>query len=159
MVLAALSFAAPAVQAEDAPAPEARVNVELIFKMGRIENGQKVQLKSYRLIVAEGVEGSRLLAGHRAPFPGADGGPVVYQNIGFATDARVWLLDKKTIKVVANIEDSRLLKDELGAPPRVETRQLAVSAVLTDGVPLEITRVEGVADLEGYVDLEARLLR
>jgi len=146
------------VHAADAPEVEGKTNVELIFKMGRIEDGKKVQYKSYRLIVADG-EGSRLLAGQRVPFPADDGGPVVYQNIGFATEAQVLILDKKTIKVIADIEDSRLVDVEAGAPPRVETRQLAVSAILTDGIPLELTRVEGVADISGYVDLEARILR
>ena len=41
----------------------------------------------------------------------------------------------------------------------METRQLVVSAVLTDGVALELTSVVGVADIAGYVELEARVLR
>jgi hypothetical protein len=146
------------VHAADAPDVAEKANVELIFKMGRIEDGKRVQYKSYRLVVADG-DGSRLLAGQRVPFPGDDGGPAVYQNIGFATEAQVLMLDKNTIKVVADIEDSRLVDGEAGAPPRVETRQLAVSAILTDGISLELTRVEGVADISGYVDLEARILR
>jgi len=159
VILPALILLAPtAVHSADAPEAHGRTNVELIFKMGRIEDGKKVEYKSYRLVVADG-EGSKLLAGQRVPFPGADGAPTVYQNIGFVTEAQVLMLDKKTIKVIADIEDSRLIDGAAGAPPRVETRQLAVSAVLTEGVALELTRVDGVMDISGYVDLEARILR
>ena len=159
-MLLALAFAAPlAAQAGDAGAVEGTTNVQLIFRIGTIENGQKTQVKSYKLVVAEGAIGSRLLAGQRVPFPSSDvDGGLVYQNIGFATEARVWLVDKKTIKVVADIEDSRLREGENGKPPTVETRQLVVSAVLTDGVALELTSVIGVADIAGYVDLEAKVL-
>ena len=75
VVLLALVFAAPLpAQADDTSMVEGKINVQLIFKMGKIENGQKSQVKSYRLIVAEGPVGSKLLAGQRVPFPGSDGG-------------------------------------------------------------------------------------
>jgi len=158
-ILLALVFATPpSAQDADASLVEGTTNVRLIFKMGTIENGQKSQVKSYTLIVAEGPVGSKLLAGQRVPFPGSDGA-IVYQNVGFATEARVWIVDKHTIKVVVDIEDSRVLEGEGGNPPTVETRQLTVSAVLTEGVTLELTRVDGVADISGYVELEARVLR
>ena len=69
------------------------------------------------------------------------------------------MADKNTIKVVADIEDSRVVAGENGNPPTVETRQLTVSAVLTEGIGLELTRVDGVADISGYVELEAKILR
>ena len=159
-VLMLLVFAAPlSAQANDTGLVEGKTNVQLIFKMGKIENGQKSQIKSYRLIVAEGPVGSKLMAGQRVPFPGDGAEGIVYQNVGFATEARVWMVDKNTIKVVADIEDSRVVPGEGGNPPTVETRQLTVSAVLTEGVGLELTRVEGVADFSGYVELEAKILR
>jgi len=152
-------FAAPlSAQAADTGLVEGKTNVQLIFKMGTIEDGQKSQVKSYRLVVAEGPVGSKLMAGRRVPFPGSEGS-VVYQNVGFATEARVWMVDKNTIKVVADIEDSRVVPGEGGNPPSVETRQLTVSAVLTEGIGLELTRVDGVADISGYVELEAKVLR
>jgi len=158
-ILLALVFVAPmAAQADNTGLVEGKANVQLIFKMGTIENGQKSQMKSYRLVVAEGPVGSKLLVGQRVPFPG-DEGSIVYQNVGFATEARVWMVDKNTIKVVADIEDSRVVDGLDGNPPSVETRQLTVSAVLTEGVGLELTRVDGVADISGYVELEAKVLR
>jgi len=41
----------------------------------------------------------------------------------------------------------------------VQTRQMRVNAVLTDGVPLELTRGEGVMDRPGFVEIEAKILR
>ncbi len=155
----AFALAAPAAaQVGGSSLVEGTTNVQLTFKMGMIENGKKEQKKFYTLIVAEGPVGSKLLAGERVPFPGGgEGGSIVYQNIGFATEARVWIVDDTMIKVVADIEDSRVVDGD-GAP-KVETRQLSISAVLTDGEALELTRVEGLTDVNGYVELEAKLLR
>ncbi len=153
----AFALAAPAAAQGGTGPVEGTTNVQLTFKMGMIENGKKAQKKFYTLVVAEGPVGSKLLAGERVPFPGGDEGSTVYQNIGFATEARVWIVDDKTIKVVADIEDSRVVDGD-GAP-KVETRQLSISAVLTDGEALELTRVEGLTDVNGYVELEAKLLR
>ena len=159
-VLLALVFAAPLSAQADKGMVEGETNVQLIFRMGTIENGQKSEVKSYTLVVAEGPVGSKLLAGQRVPFPSSDdGGAIVYQNIGFATEARVWMVGENMIKVVADIEDSRIREGEDGNPPTVETRQLVVSAVLTEGVSLELTRVNGVTDTPGYVELEAKILR
>ena len=86
---------------------------------------------------------------------------VVYQNVGFATEVRVWVLDPKTIKVMADIEDSRVIDGEGGAPPSVETRQLSINAILTDGEALEVTRGQGVTQTRpgGFVEVEAQILR
>ncbi len=84
---------------------------------------------------------------------------IVYQNIGFSTEARVWLVDEKSLKVMAEIEDSRVREGEGGAPPSVETRQVSINAVLTDGVPMELTRVQGVTDQSGYLEVRADILK
>ena len=144
-----------------------KTNVLLTFRMGPIEGGQRTIAKSYSLIVAEGNVGSKLLSGERIPFPartadGSDGEGTqafVYQNIGFSTEVRVWLVDTNRIEIVADIEDSRVRPGEDGMPPTVETRQLTVNAILTDGVALELTHVKGVTDKEGFVEVEAKILR
>lgn len=150
-----------------------KTNVLLTFRMGTIEGGKRTTVKSYTLIVAEGNQGSKLLAGERVPFPawtagdGSDGEGTqafVYQNIGFSTSVRVWLVDTNRIEIVADIEDSRVRPSEDGTPPTVETRQLTVNAILTDGVPLELTQVEVVTRKTGFVEtgfveVEAKILR
>jgi len=141
-----------------------KTNVRLTFRMGPIEGGQRTVAKSYSLIVAAGTTGSKLLSGERIPFPAqtADGDGTqtfVYQNIGFSIDVRVWLVDTNRIEIVADIEDSRIRPGVDGEPPTVETRQLAVNAILTGGVPLELTHVEGVTDKAGFVEVEAQILR
>jgi len=147
-------------------------NVLITVRMGKLEGDLRVPVKSYTLVVADGTPGSKLLAGERVPFPTSKGtladkldpdaeatASFAYRNIGFVTEIRAWILDKTTIKVMADIEDSRVRQSEDGKPPTVETRQLTVNAILTDGEPLELTRVEGVTDQSGFVEIEAKILR
>lgn len=161
---AVLAWSAAAAHAAEASQEGVSENVLVTVRMGTLDDGKRETLKTYTLIVATGTVGSKLLAGERVPFPSArpDAGEgaagIVYQNIGFVTEIRAWPVDKKTIRVAADIEDSRVQRVE-GQPPTVETRQLAVNAVLTDGVPLELTRVDGVTDREGFVEIEAKFLR
>ena len=61
--------------------------------------------------------------------------------------------------MIANIEDSRIRDGSGDAPPTIETRQLSVNAILSDGVPLEVTRVDGVTEHSGFVEIEATILR
>jgi hypothetical protein len=89
----------------------------------------------------------------------ADGARFVYQNIGFSAEAMVWILSSGKIKLVGSFEDSRLSEAVAGRPPVVETRQLSVNTVLTDGQPMEVTRVDGGTDPSGYVEVEAKVLR
>lgn len=158
VLLVSLAVSPFAVAQEEAAEPEesSTANVLLVVRIGKLENGQRIPVKEYNLIVADGTPGSNLLSGQRVPFPGDEGH--VYQNIGFSTHARAWILGPKTIKLVADIEDSRLREGERGAPI-VETRQLGINAMLTDGVPLELTRVDGITDNSGFVEVEARILR
>jgi len=170
-VLLAFLLAAPVkAQADPSQTPSAaagKTNVLITFRMGTLDGGEKTVVKSYSLIVAEGSLGSKLLSGQRVPFPataaGSEEGEVgrafVYQNIGFSTELRVWVLDKKRIKIAASIEDSRIHPGEDGGPPSVETRQLEINAILIDGVPLELARAEGLTDNAGFVEVEARILR
>jgi len=148
--------AQPAPEKGTDPSQEG-INVVIHFRIGTIEGKKRTVTKSYNLVVAAGSMGSELLAGQRVPFrsAGADGG-VTYQNIGFATDAKAWVIGDDKVKLMADIEDSRI-RDNEGELPIVETRQLTVNAILTDGVPLELTRAEGLTDLSGFVEVEARI--
>lgn len=152
--------------AESAPDKDtSTANIRVTVRIGTIEGDERVTLKSYSLIVADGTPGSKLLSGQRVPFPSGGGdaageeGGFIYRNVGFVTEVRAWLVDKKTIKLMAQIEDSRLRPGKTGQPPTVETRQLDVNVMLTDGVPLELTRAEGITDHTGFVEVEATILR
>jgi len=134
-------------------------NVKVTFRMGTLEDGQRVPTKTYDLIVSSGTSGSKLLSGSRVPFPASTGGDgIVYQNVGFTSEVLTWILDKKRIKLLANIENSTVIEDEDGGPPTVETRQVSVNAILENGVPMELTRVEGILDKPGFVEVEAQIL-
>ena len=167
-VLLALLVTVPpaAAQTEVSQATEkvaSKANVLITVRIGKFEDSKRVPVKSYHLVVADGTPGSKLLSGRRVPFPTGSGsgdeGGMVYQNIGFVTEARAWIVDKKTIKLVAVIEDSRISEGEDGKMPIVETRQLEVNVMLTNGVPLDLTRVEGITEHSGFVEVEASILR
>ncbi len=146
-------------------------NVLLKFHIGRLEAGKRVPVRSYDLLVANDGSTARLLSGARVPIPTAsseDDTPgatedrkkltkFVYQNVGFSVEAHVLVVDKAKIRLSAAIEDSRVRSGDAGAPPIVETRQLSVEALLTEGVPVEVVRVEG--EESGYVEIEAKILR
>ena len=103
-------------------------DVKVTFRMGTLEDGKRVPTKTYNLIVSSGTSGSKLLSGSRVPFPtSTDGDGIVYQNVGFTTEVLTWILDKKRIKLLANIENSIVIEDEDGGPPSVETRQVSVN--------------------------------
>ena len=154
------------------PASEGRQdNVLLTVRIGRLDTGKRQDVKSYDIVIVGGGVGSTLLSGARVPIPttrrddgkkdgAADEGMTsfVYQNIGFSTEVRAWILDDERIKLVANLEDSRLQEAPGDAPPIVETRQLSINAILEQGVPLEVSRVEGLRDQSGFVELEAKIL-
>ena len=173
VLLAATSLTAAQTEAPQVSDRDAsKANVLITVRIGKTEGSNRIPVKSYSLVVADGTPGAKLLSGQRVPFPtaskqtadgsGDDGGEMkdfIYQNIGFVTEARVRLLDKKTIHLIAEIEDSRMRESQDGKPPIVETRQLRVNAMLTDGVPLELTRVEGISDQAGFVEVEAKILR
>jgi hypothetical protein len=136
-------------------------NVMLTVRLGKLVDGKRTDVKSYDLVVVSGGMSSRLLSGARVPFPAAsaegDGPGIAYQNIGFTTEAHAWVLEDGRIKVVATIEDSRVAAGPGEGPPAVETRQLAVNAILTAGKPMEVTRVQGIRDQSGFVEIEANL--
>lgn len=167
-----LAYGSTAVIAADPPPSVGdQENVLITFRIVALEGGKRVPLKTYTLVVASGSQGSELLAGARVPFPTGpaktsddpddDVAPsgFVYQNVGFVTRVEAWILDETKIRLMANIEDSRVERSETGLPPTVQTRQMRVNAVLTDGVPLELTRGEGVMDRPGFVEIEAKILR
>jgi len=176
-IVALLVFVAAATlaasQTDSTPAPfkdASKANVLITIRLGKIEGSDRIPVKSYDLVVADGTSGSKLLSGQRVPFPtasmpsadgsGDEGGATqafVYQNVGFVVEARAWLVDKNKIKLIADIEDSRVRDGKGGEPPIVETRQLRVNAILTDGEPLELTRVES-EDQSGFVEVEAKIL-
>jgi len=140
-------------------------NVLLTFRLGPLEDGVRKDIRTYKLVARTGGTGSRLLTGSRVPLQSsrrpndetADAITYVYQNIGFSTEVNVWMLADGRIKVIANIEDSRIGEEVEGRPAIVETRQLSVDAILTPGIPLEVTRVENHHDKSGFVEVEATL--
>jgi len=174
-LLVAVLLAAPVAVAQTPDATDsaaADVNVLIHFRMGTIDGDDRTVTKSYTLIVASGSSGSSLLAGQRVPFPTVDSGfsrgsvddstparAIVYQNIGFATNAEAMVIGGNKIRLRADIENSRIVEDEDGGLPIVETRQLTINAILTDGQPLDVTRAEGLMDRPGFVEVEARILR
>lgn len=168
-VTALLLTIAPIVSAQaEPPAAESHMsksNVLVTVRIGKVENGKRETIKSYDLVVADGTNGSKLLSGQRVPFPtgvgesSGDEPGFVYRNIGFVTEVRAWIVGDKLIKLMAQIEDSRLTAGQAGLPPIVETRQLDVNAMLTDGVAMDLTRAQGITDQSGFVEVEAKILR
>ena len=134
-------------------------NVLVTIRIGTMEGGKRIPIKSFELIVAAGTPGSKLLSGRRVPIPtGGTDGAITYQNIGFAANIVVWIVDKETIRVMADIENSRLIPGHQGSAPIIDTRQLTVNTTLKPGTSLDLVRAE-VADGEtGYVELEVGLL-
>ena len=171
IVAAALCTQAPAEEPKPSPASEPQTNVRVTIRLVKLEQGKRSVVKSYDLLVAAGSTGSKLLSGSRVPIPtavrdagdegaGGDGTTqFVYQNIGFSVEAKAWLVGDKKIKLLADIEDSRLMERAAGQPPVVETRQLSVNAILADGTPMEATRIEAEAVPPGFVGIEAKILR
>ncbi|HEX6853647.1 MAG TPA: hypothetical protein VF139_19780 [Candidatus Polarisedimenticolaceae bacterium] len=155
LIVSLLALGHAVAQEKSAPAPQP--NVKVTIRLGKIEQGKRNVLKTYDLVVAPDTTGSKLLSGSRVPIP--TGSEVVYQNIGFSCEAMVWLVGDGKIKLAAKIEDSRLSDKVANAAPFVETRQLSVNAVLTDGKPMEVTKVEGAIDPSGFVEVEAAVLK
>ena len=170
IVLLVTPSAGQTAESRSAGGDAGKSNVLITVRLVRIEAGRDVPTKSYTLVVADGTTGSKLLSGQRVPFPAGGAGDeaategeairsFVYQNIGFVVEAGAWIVDEETIKLVADLEDSRIHENEDGKPPIVETRQLAINALMKNGVPLELTRVEGASDDSGFVEVEARILQ
>ena len=165
-VLLALSgVAAQSKPAAAEAGAETAQNVKLTVRLGQLADGKRADVKSYDVVLISGGAGTRLLSGARVPLPGArteDGGSgaIVYQNIGFTTEAWAWVLADGRIKVAATIEDSRLVRAEgAGSAPSVETRQVSVNAILEPGKPLEVARNNGIRDGSGFIEIEAQVLR
>jgi hypothetical protein len=162
-LMAALLISAPLSRAQaEGEAAASKANILLTFRISRLADGKVEKVKTYELMVADGQQGSRLLSGSRMPFPAAEGeGNVqqfVYHNVGFTTSVEAEIIGEKRILLRADLEDSRVREGEPGEPPIVETRQLSVNVVLTDGVPLALTRVKGLSDYPGAVEVEAIIL-
>jgi len=159
-----LVLAVPALAQQPPVAPPDPPNILLIVRVGTREGGKRTVAKTYNLLLASGPKGSRLLSGTRVPLPSSTQEGTtqyVYQNIGFSITANAQVLPGGKVFVDALLEDSRLkgAPNAGGVPPTVETRQVAVTAVLADGAPAEVTQVEGVIDLPGFLEIEARILR
>jgi len=166
-ILAALALAAAtllplSLHAADAKEGDPARNVKLTVRLGKLIDGKRSEVKSYDLVIVSGGAASRLLSGARVPLPtgggGGDAPAFVYQNIGFTTEAFAWVLDGERIKIVGSIEDSRVVERGAGQLPTVETRQVSISAVLKPGIPMEVTRVDGIRDLAGFVEIEATIV-
>lgn len=133
-------------------------NVLVTVRIGTMEGEKRIPIKSFQLIVAAGTPGSKLLSGQRVPIPmGGNDGAITYQNIGFTANIVVWIVDEETIRVMADIEDSRLIPGHDGAAPVIETRQLTVNTTLKPGTSLDLVRAEATDGETGYVEMEVRL--
>lgn len=164
-----LPLPARAEESRPAGAAAPQTNVRVTVRLGKLEQGKRTVLKTYGLLVVAGGSGSKLLSGARVPIPtampaasgtaGEAGTRIVYQNIGFSVTAETWLAGDKKIGIRADIEDSRLDERGQGQLPVVETRQLSVNALVSDGVPIEVTRVEADAGATGFVEVEAEILK
>jgi hypothetical protein len=162
--IAVLLLAAAPAFAEDAYA--AGRNVLLTIKLGKIAGKDRQVLKEYQLVLTENTAGSRLLSGARVPLRTETHGEdpkaasFTYQNIGFTVTAEAHPAADGRIALRALLEDSRIREQAAPTddPPVVETRQLSVEVTLVDGKPMEITRVEGVADEPGFVEVRADVL-
>jgi hypothetical protein len=172
LAIACLLIHVPLAGAADDPPAAASpgANILLKIRIGRVEAGRRVPVRSYDLVVTSGGSTAKLLSGARVPIPmatrEADAAGAsdekrmtsfTYQNVGFSAEAEALVVDKNKIRVAATIEDSRVKQGEVGTPPQVETRQLVVQAVFSEGVPIEVVRVEG--EESGYVEIEAKILR
>ena len=167
-VLLLVSVAPAAAEEVVSPAGQgAGRNILLTIKLGQIVDGAPKMVKEYQVVLAENTEGSRLLSGARVPLQtethGQDDDQVAssftYQNIGFTVTAEARSMADGRISLRALLEDSRIREEDVtDGPPVVETRQLSVAVVLVDGKPMEITRVEGVEDHPGYVEVQADVL-
>jgi len=134
-------------------------NVLVTVRIGTMEGEKRILTKSFELIVAAETAGSKLLSGQRVPIPmGGTDGAITYQNIGFAANIVVWIVDKETIRVMADIENSRLLPGHDGAAPVIETRQLTVNTTLKLGISLDLVRAKVTGAETGYVEMEVELL-
>jgi hypothetical protein len=174
VVITLAIFLLPVVVAKDQPAKTtehkadvtASNNVLLTFRLGPLEDGVRTNIKTYKLVVSGGGSGSRLLTGARVPLPTTrrpnddttDDITFVYQNIGFSAEVNAWMLADGRVKVIANIEDSRIGEEVEGRPATIETRQLSIDSILTPGTPLEVARVENHRGKSGFVEVEATLL-
>jgi hypothetical protein len=160
LLLLVLLVSPPAIADDADPNVAAAANVKLTVRLAKLVDDKPTDVKAYDLVLVSGGAPSRLLSGARVPFPagGDDGASLVYQNVGFTTEAYAWVLEDGRIKVAASIEDSRVVTPADGGPPTVETRQLSVNAVLTSGKPMEVTRVDGIRDSSGFVEIEAVVL-
>ncbi len=168
LALATLPAVPPATAqsegSESATTAHTTANVRLTVRVCQLDNGKRKVVKSYNLVVAAGGSGSQLLSGARVPIPttaddGSSEKSFVYQNVGFSIQVEALIVEAGKIQVIASIEDSRIRDGSGDAPPTIETRQLSVNAILSDGVPLEVTRVDGVTEQSGFVEIEATILR
>lgn len=156
LVLSLLPIAAWAAEGRSDAEPQA--NVKVTFRLGKLEQGKRTVVKTYDLVVAAESSGSKLLSGSRIAMP-TGGTDIVDQNIGFSAEAMVWIVAPGKIKLQAKLEDSRLVERVAGQAPQVETRQLSVNAVLAEGKPMEVTRVDSSIDPSGFVEVEASILK
>jgi hypothetical protein len=163
VAVALLPMVVVAADSQEVHQGAAAKNVKLTVRLGKLVDGKRADMKSYDLVLVSGGIGSKLLSGARVPLPtsGGDGSSqgFEYRNIGFTTEAHAWVLDDNRIKIVATIEDSRVVESGGGKPPTVETRQLAANAVVEPGVPMEVTRIQGIREQSGFVEIEAKVLR
>ena len=161
LVLGCLTVPATAQESESED-----LNVRITLRVSQVVEGKAVPVRSYDLVAAANAGPSELLSGQRVPFPVKEdqgdgkgtGMHYVYQNVGFTVRAEVRPRSGDKVLLIADIEDSRVVAGEGGAPPTVETRQLNVSAVLTDGTPLRLTEVEVEGELGGFVEVTATIL-
>lgn len=163
LVVLALSVTAPLADA--AGESGARFNVLVTITSGKFQGLEKIPVRTYH-VLAENGQRTELLDGQRVPIPvttfKADVQPIVpmtsytYQNVGFS--ATLWARDAGAGRVQLDgvLEDSRIVAE--AAQPVIQTRSRKFQALLQDGVPTEILRVQTADTEDGYIDVTAEIV-
>ena len=149
-VLAGTPAEEVAVQPGDGPG----VNVMVTISVSKLEEGRRTSVRSYRLVAVAGGRPTELFTGSRVPIPattfqaatqGAEVVPYtsyVYQNVGFSAEVRARVLPDGRIQLDAEIEDSALDSSVGRERPAVTSWTQKLGAIVADGEPMEIIRLE-----------------
>ena len=168
LALAALPLAAEMnVPDRDKNEDSHALNVLVTIRVGAPD----APVKSYQLVADGGGQAAKLMDGQRVPIPTTtfqtSSPPDVivpmtsytYQNVGFEAEVRAWVQEDGRIKIVAEIEDSRLADEPAaGGRPVIQTRHQRVHGTLIEGEPLRMTRVEEEGAGVRYLEILAEVL-
>ena len=152
VLLVAVVLTLPAIAGE--PGPD--TNVLITFSVGSSEDGRDAVLKTYEMVVNANGHHVEMSTGARVPIPTtsfkvSDDGtrvaaPVTsytYQQIGFSAKINAKFNEDGSIQVRGRVEDSSLTGNPAAdGRPFIQSMQQNISATLTNGKPLRISRVD-----------------